>query len=236
MRILVTIAARGGSKGIKDKNIRPLSGRPLIAISIQQALAWGKGADVIVTTDSETIAKVARGAGAQVPFLRPAELANDIAGKVPVLRHALIEMESKTGARYDAVLDLQPTSPVRSLSDLDGIVELFKKSRPKTILSAVLTQDNPYFNLLEEDEQGFVRVSKSLGKPLLRRQDAPAVYAANGSIYVYDRDVLADAQTHSVLTDRTLVYPMSDLSGVDIDREIDFKFLEFLVKEGLVSF
>jgi CMP-N,N'-diacetyllegionaminic acid synthase len=190
---------------------------------------------VLVTTDTEEIATISRRYGAQAPFLRPAELASDTAAKIPVLRHALQQAEQITGRPFDVVIDLQPTSPIRKLSDLDAALSLFLEKKPKTILSVVPCQDNPYFNLLEPDAQGFVRISKSLGKPLTRRQDAPRVYAANGSIYVYDRNYLLDPQSISAVSDQTLPYVMDEITGVDVDREIDFKLLEFLSKEGLVS-
>ena len=234
MNILLTIAARGGSKGVKNKNIRTLCGTPLIEISIRQALQWGKARDIVVTTDSAEIAEVAKKAGAQVPFLRPADMASDTAAKVPALRHALLEMERKNSLQYDLVVDLDPTAPVRSVQDIEGCFKLFLEKKPKTIFSAVVSHKSPYFNMVEVNTGGFAELCKRPPASVVRRQDAPVVYALNASIYVYDRNYLADVNNNSVISDQSIVYPMADMSAFDIDREVDFKFIEFLVKEGLV--
>jgi len=235
LEILLTIAARGGSKGVKNKNIRLLMGKPLIAHTITQALAWGKARQVVVSTDSPQIAQVARKYGALVPFMRPPELATDTAGKVPVIRQSLVACEKIFGCRYDVVVDLDATAPVRTIADLDACLKIYLKNRPHTILSVVLAHKNPYFNMLEADPRGGIKICKRLGKKLVRRQDAPAVYNANASIYFYNRDYLLRAKEPSFFGRRAMMYVMPEISGFDIDREIDFKFLEFLVKERMVS-
>src|SRR3989338_9811887 len=115
--ILLTIAARGGSKGVKNKNIRFLAGMPLIAHTILQAKQWGKAAKIICSTDSKEIAEVARSYGALVPFTRPAELAQDTSGKIDCLRHALKTMEQMDQTKYDVLVDLDATAPLRKISD-----------------------------------------------------------------------------------------------------------------------
>lgn len=233
MNILLTIAARGGSKGVKDKNIRPLCGKPLIAVTIAQALAWKKASHIVVTTDSEAIAEVSKKYGAEVPFLRPAELATDTAAKVPVLRHALQTFEAMTHETFDIVVDLDPTAPVRRVEDLDRCLELFLTKKPKTLFSVIPAQKNPYFNMVEAGQDGFVHLSKSLPEGVSRRQDAPKVFAMNASIYFYSREYLLDPNVSSPISDRSVCYVMDELASLDIDREIDFKFVEFLAKEGL---
>ena len=234
--ILVLIAARGGSKGVKGKNIRSLSGKPLIQYTIKQALEWGKGDHVVVSTDSVEIARIAKNAGAEVPFLRPPEFATDEAAKAPALRHAVIECESTFRVQYRIIFDLDVTAPIRTIQDLDNCLELFQKHQPKTLVSAVEARKNPYFNLVRVTNDGKVDICIKLDKPFVRRQDAPAVYALNGSIYVYQRDYVVNPTNHLPLTDDTRMYVMPDFSGVDIDKEIDFKFIEFLLKEKLVTF
>lgn len=235
MNILLTICARGGSKGVKNKNIRHLMGKPLIAYTINQALLWSKAGRIVVSTDSEDIASVARTFGAETPFVRPAELATDTAAKVPVIRHAARHCEELYGERYDLVVDLDPTAPVRTIADLDACLEIFMAHRPKTIFSVVAAHKNPYFNMVELNEAGFAHLSKALPQGVSTRQSAPRVYAMNASIYFYDRQYLMDETVTSPISDSSMVHVMDDLAGQDIDREIDFEFIEFLCQRGKIK-
>ena len=232
MKILLTIAARGGSKGVKNKNVRALAGLPLIAHSIRQAQRWGRASHIVVTTDSPEIAEVAKQFGAEVPFLRPAELATDTAAKVPALHHALVEMEKLTLQKFDIVADLDPSAPVRTIEDIENGYQEFLKRKPDSIVSVVTSHKSPYFNMVEINKEGWARVSKSTPQPLVRRQDAPIVYSLNASIYFYSREFLI-SNPRSALSERSCVFEMPEVSGMDIDREIDFRFVEFLVQEGL---
>jgi len=233
-KILVIVAARGGSKGIKNKNIRPLCGKPLIAHTILQAKQWGRADRLICSTDSEEIAGIAHQFGAQVPFMRPAELATDTAGKLDVLKHAVLAAEKHYQEQYQIIIDLDVTAPVRKISDIQGALDMFLDKRPKNIFSVTPSRKNPYFNMVEINQTGSVALSKD-GGSFLRRQDAPLVYDANASIYVYDRDYLVDESTKQVISDKTLVYLMDEFSAFDIDSEVDFQFVEFLVNKGLGS-
>lgn len=232
--ILITICARGGSKGVKGKNIRELAGKPLIHYTIKQALKWGRSKHVIVTTDSEEIAKIAKKSGAQVPFLRPAELATDSAPTMPVLRHALKEAERVFKKRFSVLIDLPVTAPVRKIEDLENAFKMFKKKKPKNLVTVVPAARNPYFNMLEEVEDGKVIYSKPK-KNFTRRQDAPNVYDMNNSIYIYDTNYLRDGSIDDKLSDHTIAYLMDPLTSIDIDTELDFKILELLVKERIVK-
>ncbi len=235
MNILVTICARGGSKGVKDKNIRPLMGKPLIAYSIEQAKRWARTTDIVVSTDSEAIAAVAKEYGAQVPFLRPAELAGDTTPKVPVIQHALRNTETVLNKKYDLVVDLDTTSPIRHKDDLENCYQEFVAKKPRLLFSVVKAHKNPYFNMVEVDKAGFAHLCKPLPDRVTRRQDAPIVYNMNASIYFYDRDALLQGFDNGSFFDRSIIYEMDELSAHDIDREIDFKFVEFLVTERLVT-
>lgn len=232
--ILVVVAARGGSKGLPGKNTRPLAGKPLIAYSIQQALDWKRAKHVVVSTDSVEIAEIARRYGAEVPFMRPQELATDSARKELALRHALLKCEELYRENYEILVDLDVTAPVRTVADLENCLELFRRERPKTLFSVVRSHKNPYFNMVEENHDGRIEICKKRNGYLWRRQDAPIVYAMNASIYFYDRNYLVTSENPSPFSDHTRIYVMSDFSGVDIDRGIDFQFIEFLVKEGVV--
>lgn len=235
MNILITICARGGSKGVKNKNIRPLMGKPLIAYTIEQALRWGRGTDIIVSTDSPDIAAVAKSCGAKIPFLRPAELARDETPKVPVIRHALKECETIFGKQYSLVIDLDPTAPIRKKEDLEKCYEKFLNIWPETLFSVVHAHKNPYFNMVEEDGSGFVQLCKKPKAGVHRRQDAPPVYNMNASIYFYQREFLLNESNSAPLSGRSVVHVMDENSAYDIDREIDFKFLEFLAKEKVIQ-
>ncbi len=230
--ILCTICARGGSKGVKNKNIRPLLGKPLIAHTIKQALKWGKAKHVIVSTDSQIIADIARDNGAEVPFIRPSKLATDNAPKLLSIRHALVECERLNNEKYDIVVDLDATSPLRHIEDLDNCLKLFIEKKAKTLFSVVRAHRNPYFNMVERKKNGFVKLCKKLPANIVRRQDAPEVFDMNASIYFFRRGFLINPSHLMPFSDKTAVYVMSEFSAYDVDREIDFKFIESLLKEG----
>jgi CMP-N-acetylneuraminic acid synthetase len=234
-KILLIIAARGGSKGVLNKNIRDIGGKPLIAYSILQAKKWGKASHIICSTDSENIAKVALQYGAEVPFMRPAELAGDKVGKLAVIRHALKQMEAKTGEKYGIVIDLDATSPIRTIADIEGALKLFVDKKPKTVFSVVPARKNPYFNMVEMNQQGYFELVKRPKASVLSRQDAAKVYDMNASIYVYDRDYLIDENTRSAISNRSLAWVMADDAFIDIDTERDFQFIEYLTSKGSVK-
>ena len=233
-KILVTICARGGSKGVKNKNIRELNGQPLISYSIKQALNWRKATRVVVSTDSEEIASIAQKYGADVPFLRPGYLASDTSAKLPVIRHALQESQKIYNEDYSIIVDLDATAPIRTSGDLDGALAIFNKSDSSTLFSVVHAHKNPYFNMVEADAAGKIKLCKILEHGVIRRQDAPKVYSMNASIYFYRQKYLLDEANNSPISGNSSIYIMNDLAGIDIDREIDFKFIEFLIKEGVL--
>lgn len=222
---IATICARGGSKGLPGKNIRPFCGKPLIAHSIAQALACPALDAVYVSTDDAAIAEVARAAGARVPFLRPAELATDSAAKLPVIEHLVRHLEAQ-GQAIARIVDLQPTSPLRDAQDIMNALQ----ARPEAALTLSVREagDNPYFNLVEEGADGWVYLSKGTGNT--RRQDAPAVYALNGSIYVWQRAALAHAVAHGLWSVSIGVYPMPRWKSVDIDDLDDFEYAQWLAQ------
>ncbi len=235
MNILMTICCRGGSKGVKNKNIKPLCGKPLIAHTIAQGKEWGKATAIVVSTDSPEIAAVAESFGAVAPFLRPAHLASDNAPKVPVIRHALLFMENLNNIRYDAVVDLDATSPLRTSADIQGAFELFTTGDVNTVFSVVKAHRNPYFNMVEIQAHGYCALSKKLPEGVYSRQMAPAVYDMNASIYVYKTEYLRNEATVSAISDATKAYIMGDISAYDIDSELDFRYIEYLVTQGLFA-
>lgn len=233
--ILITICARGGSKGVKNKNIRPLMGRPLISYTINQAKNWSRSSDIVVSTDSPEIAHVAREYGASTPFMRPDSLAGDTAPKVPVIKHALMECEKIFNKKYDLIVDLDTTSPIRDPEDLENCYQKFMANKPQLLFSVVPAHRNPYFNMVEEQSDGFAKLCKQLPARVTRRQDAPHVYDMNASIYFYDRNFLLREDCVESFFEKSIIYEMNELSGYDIDREIDFTYMEFLIKERLIK-
>ena len=221
-KVLAVITARGGSKGIPGKNIVPMAGKPLIAWTIDAALRSRAGLRVIVSTDDEEIARVARERGAEVPFLRPAELAGDASPHIPVLTHAMKWMESHEKYRPDWVLLLQPTSPMRTAGDIDAALRLAEEKRADSVVS-VAPAKHPCF-LMQLTSDG--RLEDYMPKPegYLPRQRVPPVYAANGAIYLVKRDVLVEKET--LYTDRTFAYVMPPERSLDIDTPAELRVAE----------
>jgi CMP-N,N'-diacetyllegionaminic acid synthase len=222
-KTIATICARGGSKGLPRKNVRPFAGKPLIAHTIEQALACPLIDAVYVSTDDDEIAAVAREHGAQVPYRRPAELATDHAAKIPAIEHLVAFLEAQ-GERIELVVDLQPTSPLRTQQDLAEAIAL----APQADLIVTVTEPshNPYYTLVETQADGTLRLSKPAG--FVSRQEIPAAWGLNGSIYVWQRAALARAAKEGFwsVTVRGSVMPRQ--RSVDIDDALDFDMAEWL--------
>ena len=229
MKILVIIPARGGSKGIPHKNIKPLNGKPLICHTIDVARAIVADEDICVSTDSEEIIECVESYGLKVPFVRPKELATDTAGTYEVLLHALDHYE-QAGKKYDIVLLLQNTSPFRTAKHVKEALALYKPEIDM-VVSVKETAANPYFNCIEENPAGFLEISKGEGL-FVRRQDAPKAYEYNGAIYVINPDSLRKMPLGKFK--RRIKYVMDSMHSVDLDNMIDWKFAELLIKENLI--
>ena len=231
MKILGTICARKGSKGVPNKNIREINGIPLIGYSIRQLKKWNKCDRIICSTDSKEIARIAEEYGAEVPFLRPKELAEDNSPKVPVIRHALKFAEENYNERYNYIVDLDPTAPLRKVEYIDGAFNRAVNTSANVVFTGCVSRKNPYFNQVEPFEYPFVRLSKSLDENIVYRQSAPKVFDLNGSVYVYNREYLIRAT--SIYSDKSAIYEMPEKYSVDIDNEIDFQFVKYLIEEEL---
>lgn len=229
MKVIATICARGGSKGVPGKNIRVLCGKPLIAHTIEVARRCRLIDRIIVSTDDPKIAEVAREYGAEVPFLRPKELAQDDTPKLPVIRHAVQFMETQEGYCPDIVVDLDATSPLRTEKDIEACIKMVRDEEANNVFSVTEAHRNPYFNMIEIVD-GKVRPVKEPDQPITRRQDAPQVYDENASIYVWKRDILMN--NDSLYLDKTKIYLMPRWA-IDIDSETDFKFVEFTLRRGI---
>jgi CMP-N,N'-diacetyllegionaminic acid synthase len=229
MKRLCTICARGGSKGVPGKNIKPIGGKPLIAHSIAQARESGLFDAIAVSSDSEDILALARQYGADVLVRRPAELATDTAAKLPVIRHAVEQVEQERGVRYDILVDLDATSPLRSAADIVAAVALLDEAAAGNVLTAMPARRSPYFNMIELGADGKVALAKQLATPVVRRQDAPQCFDMNASIYVWRRAVLFEAA--SLFNDGTRLYVMPEERSIDIDSELDLKLVELIRAE-----
>lgn len=225
--ILCSICARGGSKGVKNKNIRLINGLELIAYSIYQAKNSKLFKHIVVSTDSDEIAAVAKKHGAEVFFKREAKLSSDTAAKVPVIRDCLLRSEKHYGKKFDYVVDLDATAPLRTSTDIVKAYELFIKEKKENLITACEARKNPYFNMVElKDDKSVVLCKRSSFR---RRQDAPPVYDMNASIYIFTRARLM--KTDVVFGKHTALYLMDKTSAFDIDDELDFKIVNMLISE-----
>lgn len=229
MTRICTICARGGSKGVKNKNIRDLQGKPLIAYSILQAKESGLFDCISVSSDSPEILATAAAWGADHLINRPENLATDQAAKLPAIQHCLIEAERIAGRTYDTIVDIDATSPLRSPDDIVQCVKLLEERGVSNVITGAPARRSPYFNLVELDENGVARLSKKLDIPVVRRQDAPKCYDMNASIYVWRRETLLNSS--SIFNNDTLLHVMPENRSIDIDTELDFELVEFILKK-----
>ncbi|MCF8719385.1 acylneuraminate cytidylyltransferase family protein [Nitrospina gracilis] len=225
MTTIATICARGGSKGVPRKNVLPILGKPLIAYTIEQARTCPLIDRVFVSTEDEEIAEVARQAGAEVPFPRPAELATDSAAKIPVIQH-LVDGVTRLGVDVSTIVDLDPTSPLREVADIEACLRLLDENTD-VVITGYEAEKNPYFNMVEQQPDGYYKLVKAHDGALVTRQTAPKVYAMNASIYVWHRHTLSKGLWEG----RARLHVMPRERSIDIDSPIDLKLVEFLMQE-----
>ena len=228
MRRICTICARGGSKGLKDKNVRPLAGRPLIAHTVAQALASGLFETVAVSSDAAPIRDAGLAAGAHAAVVRPPEFATDSAGKLPAVRHCVEEIEGRLGVAFDVMVDMDVTAPLRIPDDIAGAVRLLETSDAGNVITGVPARKSPYFNMVELDAGGFAHLPKPLPQAVVARQQSPKVYDMNASVYVWRRAAFF-AGPH-VFGPATRLFAMPESRAFDIDTELDFELVEFLFR------
>lgn len=229
--ILITICARGGSKGIPGKNIKEINGRPLLAYTVASARAFIEkhGGEIILSTDSERIKEEGDKLGLKTDYSRPDRLATDTAGKPEAIKDAMLWHEEKTGRKVDYVIDLDVTSPIRTVEDIENCMTLVEQDEDTlTSFSVNRAARNPYFNMVEETGDGFCKVV--LGGKYTTRQSAPKVYDMNASIYVYRRDALM-VETPRAVTKHSRCYVMDHIC-FDLDNPEDFEYLEFLLSHN----
>jgi CMP-N,N'-diacetyllegionaminic acid synthase len=236
MRILITICARGGSKGIPGKNIKLLNQVHLIAYTIQIANRFAElyDADIVLSTDDDEIKNVAGLYALSTDYVRPAYLATDAAGKIDTIKDVLLHQEKVNNIEYDYVLDLDVTSPLRTLEDLLDAFDLIRNDEKACNLFSVNpAARNPYFNMVEQKESGYYNLVAKLGN-VMTRQSGPKVYDLNASFYFYRRSFFS-ADHRTVFTDSSLIYTMPHIC-FDLDHIIDFDFLEYLLANQKLDF
>ena len=238
MEILITICARGGSKGIPAKNIKPIAGKPLIAYSIEQAKKLSKkiNATITISTDDELIKKTAEKFGVITDYVRPDYLATDAVGKIETIEDILKYEESKANKRFDFVLDLDVTSPLRTIKDLEYAMQLMiDNSEAFNLFSVNKAARNPYFNMVEVNREGYYGLVKTNPNgTVISRQAAPEVYDLNASFYWYRRSFF-ELGSKSVFTNKSLIYVMDHMC-FDLDHAVDFLFMEYLLQNDKLDF
>lgn len=233
MKPLCTILARAGSKGLPGKNLRPLLGIPLVAHSVRHAVATGMLDVIAASSDSDEILSSASDAGATHLVRRPDDLASDTASKLDALRHCIVEVERMIETRFDIIVDLDPTAPLRLPEDVIGAVALQRETDATSVITGSEARKSPYFNLVERRPNGVIGLSKPTGKTVHRRQDAPACFDMNAAVYVWKRDALMnDAR---VFYDDTRLFEMPPDRSHDIDTPLDFDFVSMLLERREAS-
>ncbi len=231
MFILGTICCRAGSKGVKNKNVKLLCGKPLVAYTFETALSCTLPDDIIVSTDSEIVAQIARQYRVGFIINRPAELATDEASKWPVFIHALETYEKAKQVKVDYIIDMDATAPLKIKDDIEGAIETaLKNIDADVIITAYEAESNPYFNMMEIDQHGFANMVKQANLPLACRQHAPPVYSLSPSAFAIKREALYKYNHWSEARCKLFIMPRE--RAVDIDTEMDFRFVEFLMQNS----
>jgi len=239
MEILITICARGGSKGILGKNIKMINGKPLIYYTLNTANLFkdklDSPIDIVISTDSNEIKSVVSSLEFKLDlnYIRPDVLATDSAGKIGAIKDVKNYMEKKHNKTYDYVLDLDVTSPLRSVKDLENALEIINNNKKAYNLFSVSPANrNPYFNMVEKNKDGFYDLCKH--SEYLTRQSAPQVLELNASFYWYKKTYF-EMDFNSAITNKSLVYIMDHVC-FDLDHPIDFDFMEYLLENNKIDF
>lgn len=229
MKSLVIIPARGGSKGIPRKNIKPFMGKPLIHYAIDVARSIVDDEDICVSTDDDEIIETVQDYGLKVPFKRPDHLATDTCGTDDVLLHALNHYEQK-GVEYDNIILLQCTSPFRTANHVKEALRLYTHDCDM-VVSVTEAKANPYYNCFEESEEGYLKVSKGSGD-IHRRQDCPKVWEYNGAVYIINTASLKKEALSKF--GKVLKYEMDAIHSIDLDTPLDWEIAELIASKNIL--
>jgi len=231
MNYIVAIFARGGSKGLVDKNLMPLCGKPLIGWTIEFALNIPEISRVIVSTDSKKIASAAAAFGADVPFCRPDHLATDNSPEWLSWKHALEYLRDVEGYVPDAMVSLPATAPLRNETDVTRCLKRFEERDSDMVLTVTPSMRNPNFNMVSIDKNGFAKLAIQQTEPINRRQDAPSLFDITTVCYVADSNFVLNNNYFFDGTVKSVVVPRE--RSIDIDDRLDFKIAEMLMEERL---
>ena len=232
MKIICFIGARGGSKGVPQKNIRLINGKPLIAHTIISALDSGLYDHVVVSTEDKKIAQIAKKYGAEIPFLRPKNLSTDTAGFTDVMIHGINELK-KLNYTFDILVNRDCTVPFIRNEDVANSIKLLKNKKCNAVFGVYRQHFNPYFNIMEKNHNGFLQLSKKLKNRPTSRQKSPKVYQLNG-LFVYNVDKFLKYKTP--LPPKSLPYEIPVESGFMIDTEFEFKIAEYMMNNKSLFF
>lgn len=228
MKAIALVCARGGSKGLPGKNIRILAGQPLIVWAIKQARSVERIERVIVSTDSEEIAAVARKAGAEIPFMRPADLAQDHSSEWLVWRHALSHLKETDGSYPDALMSVPATAPLRAIDDLDRCLDEYQKGGADVVVTVTDAHRSPYFNMVKVQSDGTVGLVIPPASAVTRRQDVPVVYDMTTVAYVVRPEFVMSRNGIFEGKVRHVHVPVD--RALDIDTPVDFQIAECLMQ------
>ena len=228
MKPICFIAARGGSKGVPNKNIKIISGKPLIAHSIRKTVNSGLFEAVIVSTESPKIAKIAKKFGAHVPFLRPKKLASDSSTMDDVIIHAIPELQ-KSGYNFNILVNLDCTAPFVKIDDIKKSISLINKKKCNTAVGAYRTHLNPYFNMMEFQNNGYLKFSKKNNMRITTRQSAPIVFQLTGFQTIDVQDFL---HYKKIYMPKTLPVELEQETGLMIDTKWEFNIAKCLFKNS----
>ena len=229
MKPICFIAARGGSKGVPRKNIRMLAGKPLIAHTIESVLDSNIFSSVVVSTEDQEIATVAKTYGAEVPFIRPKKLATDTASTDDVIIHAVKKLRL-LGYSFDIMVNRDCTVPFIRNEDINRSIKLLKKKKCDIVCGVYKQHHNPYFNMMELNSRGFLRFSKSMGREITNRQNTPTVYQLNGLFAFYVEKLL---KYRKLYMPRALPYEIPPETGLMIDTEFEFQIAEMIARKEI---
>tara|TARA_B110000196_G_C21012813_1_gene598776 strand:+ start:177 stop:872 length:696 start_codon:yes stop_codon:yes gene_type:complete len=227
-KILCTICMRGGSKGVPNKNTKLINSKPLLFYTLDQAIKSKIFSKVVISSDSEKILKISKKYGADYCLKRPNSLSRDTSAKLPVVRHALISAERYFKTNFDIIFDLDATSPLRNIKDIQNTLKQFLDEKSNNLITATEANKNPFFNqiMYKRNKYNVVLSGKSIPK---RRQDAPKVYDMNASIYIWKRNFLI--KSNSIFTSKTSLYLMPPERSCDIDTKLDFDFVRYMLSK-----
>ena len=227
MNNLCTICARSGSKGVPNKNIKKIAGKPLIQHTIEQAKKSKIFSDIIVSSDCKKILKIAEKLGVHT-LKRTNQLSKDFVGKVDVIRDAAIKAQKMLDKKFDSVIDLDVTSPLRQVIDIHNSFKKFQNGNYQNLITGCVARKNPYFNMIEI-KKNVLSISKRTNKKIYSRQKSPQVFEMNASIYIWKNKALMNKS--NLVTSKTAFYEMPEERSIDIDTILDWKIVSFLMEK-----